>query len=334
MAGEVTGNEVLTYADWSTRMGSDKKLDKIIEVLEQPQEIVSDILVMQCNDGTGHKTTIRTGYPEAAWRQLNKGVGKVKSTTAQFRDSCGMLEIYSEVDKSLADLTGDPNGFRASEAKPVMYGMSKQMAETIFYGNTNINPERFLGLAPRYSTVDKAKAASAENVVDAGGTGTDNTSMWLLTFGEHSMHGLMPKGSKMGLQHTDKGQVTLEDDDGGQYEGYREHYKWDLGLTVRDWRYNARVANIDVSLLSTDMDYLKSLLWALIEAEEKIPELGTGKTIWYCNKTVRTALRHAILEKVANNLTWETVNGKRVLVFDNFPVHLCDALLNTEERVV
>ncbi len=43
--------------------------------------------------------------------------------------------------------------------------------------------------------------------------------------------------------------MTLEDANGGKYEGYRTHYKWDNGLALRDWRYVVRIANIDVSNL-------------------------------------------------------------------------------------
>ena len=49
------------------------------------------MLWMQCNDGAGHKTTVRTGLPTATWRLLNYGVVKSKSTTAQVRDSTGMV---------------------------------------------------------------------------------------------------------------------------------------------------------------------------------------------------------------------------------------------------
>ena len=38
---------------------------------------------------TGHRTTIRTGLPESAWRLLNYGVQPSKSVTAQVTDTCG-----------------------------------------------------------------------------------------------------------------------------------------------------------------------------------------------------------------------------------------------------
>jgi hypothetical protein len=52
------------------------------------------------------------------------------------------------------------------------------------------------------------------------------------------------------------------------------------------------------------------------------------------NRTLREKLRLGILEKVSTNLTWETVEGKRVMTFDDIPVRRTDALINTETRVV
>ncbi|WP_337238094.1 major capsid protein, partial [Salmonella enterica] len=75
-------------------------------------------------------------------------------------------------------------------------------------------------------------------------------SIWLVVWGENTVHGIFPKGQKAGIQMEDKGQVTLKDVNGGKYEGYRTHYKWDNGLALRDWRYVVRIANIDVSNLS------------------------------------------------------------------------------------
>jgi hypothetical protein len=81
-------------------------------MLAQDNEIMDDICSEKGNLPTGHKTTIRTGLPEATWRKLYGGVKRSKSTTAQIVDTCGMLEAYSEVDKALADLNGNTKAFR------------------------------------------------------------------------------------------------------------------------------------------------------------------------------------------------------------------------------
>ena len=81
----------LTYADWAKRMGDDYRIAAIIELLSQTNEILDDMLVVEGNLPTGHKTTVRTGLPQATWRLLNQGVPNAKSTTAQIVDTCGNL---------------------------------------------------------------------------------------------------------------------------------------------------------------------------------------------------------------------------------------------------
>ena len=208
----------------------------MIELLGQTNEMLTDMLWMQCNDGAGHKTTVRTGLPTATWRLLNYGVQRSKSTTAQARDATGMLEAYSDIDKAIADLNGNTAEFRLSEDMAFVETMNQGMQASVVYGNTAVNPERFTGLGPRFNTVTVANAQTAANVIDAGGTGSTNSSIWLIGWGQNTCHGIFPNGSKAGLQVRDLGELELRDQNLNPYQGYRTHFKWDCGLTVRDWR--------------------------------------------------------------------------------------------------
>lgn len=324
------GTQAATLTDIAKRLDANGKIDTIVEMLNETNEILDDMKFVEGNLPTGHKTTMRTGLPQAAWRLLNYGVPQSKSTTQQVMDTCGMLEAYAEVDKSLADLNGNTGAFRLSEDRAFLEAMNQEMARTLFYGDTSKTPERFTGLAPRYSTLDPKKAATAENVIDAGGTAANKlTSIYLVCWGENTIHGIYPKGSKAGFQHTDKGQQTLKDDNGGQYEGYRTHYKWDIGLTLRDWRYVVRVANIDLATITDDQ-----LIEVLIRASEALPDQKLGNPVFYMNKQVRTRLRLARLNKENVRLSFDNVEGKKVMNFDEIPVKRCDAIMNTEARVI
>ena len=117
---------------------------------------------------TGHKTTIRTGLPSAAWRMLNYGVQPSKSDTAQITDACGMLEAYAEVDKALVELNGNAAAFRLSEDRAFLEAMNQEMASTLFYGNEKTHPATFTGLAPRFSELSADRARSGYNVLSAG----------------------------------------------------------------------------------------------------------------------------------------------------------------------
>lgn len=321
-----------TLMDVASRT-EDKQIGVIAELLKENNEILDDMVMIEGNLPTGNKTTVRTGLPQATWRLLNYGVQPSKSKTAQITDTCGMLEAYAEVDKSLADLNGNSNQFRLSEDVAFLEAMNQEMAKTIFYGDTSVEPEKFVGLAPRYNTLDTKKAASAKNVLDAGGT-ANLTSIYLVVWGSNTVHGIYPKGSQAGLKHEDKGQVTIHDADGGNYEGYRTHYKWDIGLTVRDWRYVVRVANIDVTKLTKDAKAGADLIDLMISAEELIPNLSAGRACWYMNRQVRTFLRKQMNEAHKYQITDNANEGGKITTsFDGIPVRRVDALMNTEAQV-
>lgn len=320
-----------TLIDVASRLDPQLNIDKIVELLAATNPILNDMSFLEGNLPTGHKTTVRTGLPSVTWRKLYGGVQPSKSTTAQVTDSCGMLEAYAEVDKALADLNGNAAAFRLSEDKAFIEAMSQEMAQTLFYGNESTEPEAFTGFAPRYNSLS---AQNGDNIINASGSGSDNTSIWLVVWGPNTCHGIYPKGSTGGVQMRDLGEVTVENVDGasGRAQMYRSHYRWDCGLTLRDWRYVVRIANIDVSDLNT-VSNTKNLITWMIQAAERIPSFGAGRAAFYCNRTIREKLRLGILEKVSSNLTFESVAGKRVMMFDEIPVVRTDAILNTESAV-
>lgn len=323
-----------TLLDLRTRMDPDDSIARIIEMLGQTNEIIDDMVWLEGNLPTGHRTTVRTGLPSVTWRKLYGGVQPSKSTTAQVTDSCGMLEAYAEVDKALADLNGNTEAFRMSEDRSFIEAMNQEFAQTLIYGNEGTEPEAFTGFAPRYN--DQA-ALNGENIITSAATpdASDNTSMWLVVWGPNTVHGIYPKGSNAGLKMTDKGQVTVENIDGasGRMEAYRTHYRWDTGLTVRDWRYIVRI-NFDLEDMVKDAASGPDLTDLMVQALELIPSLSAGRPAFYCNRTVKTWLRRQAINKVKNSsLTIDTLAGKPATMFDGVPIRRCDQILNTETGI-
>lgn len=151
-----------TLADLAKRQDPDGKIAQIIEILNIQNEMLLDIPWMGANDGTGHKTTIRSGLPAGTWRKLNYGVQPEKSTTVQVRDGTGMLETYAEVDRSLVDLSDDKAAWMMSEHKAFLEGMSQTMATQLIYGDASINPERSPAW-PRASTCCRPRTATTSS---------------------------------------------------------------------------------------------------------------------------------------------------------------------------
>ncbi|MBT2339528.1 MULTISPECIES: major capsid protein [Pseudomonas] len=322
-----------TLLDKFSREDSQKKIMKIVELMAKRNDILMDAEYQECNDGSKHKTTMRSGIPEPAWRLFNKGVQPSKSTTVPVLDTTGMMEDYGKVDKALADLSGNADAFRVSENIAKLQGFNNKASRYMFYGNTASEPEAFLGLSPRYN--DKS-AESGANIIDAGGTGSTNTSIWFVTWGEMTTHLLYPKGSVAGFQHKNLGEDTVTDGNGGEFQAYRDHFKWDIGMSVRDWRANARIANIDVTTLTRDGATGANIIDLMIDAMYRLdnPDQGEGRTVIYANRTIQSWLHKQAMNSKNVNLTIGEYGGKKIPEFLGIPIKRVDALLNTEARVV
>lgn len=328
------GGNVVTLADWAKRLDPDGKVPEIVELLEQTNEILLDMHFKEGNLPTGHRTTVRTGLPTVAWRLLNQGVQPSKSTTAQIDEQCGMLEAWSEVDCDLAKLNGNVADFRFSEAQAFIEAMNQEMASTLFYGNSSIDPEEFTGLSVRYSD---STATNGRNIIKGGGSGSDNTSIWLILWGDNTVHGIFPKGSKAGLEHFDHGEVTVETTAGiagTRMRAYQDQWKWKCGIALKDWRYVVRIPNIDVSNL-VGQSSAADLTELMIKALWRIPTMGLGRPVFYMNRTVAQMLDIQRRDdvKAGGQLGYEEVDGKKVMTFRGIPIRICDALLDSEAVV-
>jgi len=346
------GPNYLTLSDWAKTRDPDGKTAVYVDLLSQTNEILDDVLWRECNKATSHETTVMTGLPTVTWRQLYQGVQPSKSTKAKIIDTCGMLEAFSVVDQSLADLEDDQAQFRLEEGYSFIESMSQTMSSALMYSNALATPEQIMGLSPRYSTVDPTVAQTANNVIDAGGVGSTNASIWLGVWGPLTGFGLLPKGSKAGLTHEDLGKdyAPAYDANNRSYKAYWDHYKWDAGLTVRDWRYFARICNIDVTLLGTAG--AANLINALIRLVNRIPTMpagvsavqktddprggmiSMGRPAIYVNRVIRTYLEIQALNKFNVLLKLEEWDGKTILTFRGVPIRTVDSLLSTEARVV
>lgn len=329
------GNTYLTLADLYKQQGPDGQVvSDIIEMLAEVNPILDDMMVQECNDGTKHLTTVRTGIPAGTWRRLYQGVQPSKSTNKQVHDTTGMLEAWSEVDAKLVALSRNPGQFRLNEAQAFIEGLSQDVATTLFYGNTDTDPEQFMGLAPRFNSTS---AENGSQIIDAGGSGTDNTSIWFVVWGDRTCHGLYPAGTSAGLSRKDLGEETKENTDGSLYRVFREQFMWDVGLSVRDWRYVVRIANIDVSVLTgaTPVDLYPFMRNAYYQLQQR--RVAGGRPAIYCNRDVLEALDRENTNAGASDnyirLRPMEIEGKEVLSYRGIPVRETDAIVNTEAQV-
>ena len=298
----------------------------IAEVLSQSNDIISDAVVVESSLDSGHEYAVRTGIPEGTWRRAYQGIEPAKATTKVVVEGYGTLSAYSVVDKLIAEKGGNLQAVRTGQSKAIIAGMSNTMAHNIIYGNAGTTPERFTGLAARYSALSGAE--SSNNVINAGGsTNGQNSSIYLVVWDTDKVFTFFPKGSKAGIQRVDHGLVNHVDASGNEYPAYKEYFEWKLGLAVQDWRFAGRICNIDVTSVPS------TLIDDMCELEEKIQSLQLGKPVWYMNRTVKAALRKLASSKQNVQYTPDQITSRPIMTFNEIPVHVCDAIADTENVV-
>jgi hypothetical protein len=306
------------------------QFNPIIEMLMEMNPILDDAIAVECNKGTTHLHTVRTGLPTVTWGRLYQGIPNSKGTTAQVEDTTGFVEGLSTVDKRLLDLSTNEGAVRMSEAQAYLEAMSNEVGSKIFYGNTASDPEEFMGLAPRFNDLS---ASNGNQIIDAGGTGSKNTSVWFVTWGDNQCQLLYPKGTQAGLQRDDMGEQRVLDPNGNAYYAKEEKFTWHVGLAVKDWRYVSRIANVD---LSAGVDLYNFMRKAYYQLQNR--RVAGGKIAIYCNRDVLETLDALATNAGTSDnfvrLTPMQIEGKEVMTYRGIPIRETDALLNTEARVV
>jgi len=306
----------------------------VIEMLKEMNPILDDAIAVECNKGTSHLHTVRTGLPTVTWGKLYQGIPQGKSRTAQVEDTTGFVEGLSTIDQRLLDLSTNEGAVRLSEAMSYLEAMNQEVATKMFYGNTATDPEEFMGLSPRFNSLS---ASNGNQIIDAGGTGSDNTSIWFVTWGDNQTCLLYPKGTKAGVSREDMGKQRLTDGSGNAYYGKEEKFTWHVGLAVKDWRYVSRIANVDVSNMQAGSvalyDFMRKAYYQLQNRR-----VAGGKLAIYCNRDVLEALDALAVNQGASDnfvrLKPMEIEGKEVMTYRGIPIRETDAIVNTEARVV
>ncbi len=308
------------------------KAGQIIELMNKTNDIMDDVPWMEANQTDGHLTRIRTSLPAVHWRRLYQGTPPSKSQWSQVKEGCGILEAVMELDVEELRLYGERDrSFRMSEGVAFAEAMRQKVASTLFYGDSNINPDEFNGLAMRYPS------SNSGNVLNAGGSDAGGcTSIWLVAWGAHTVHGIYPKGSTGGLSHQDLHSYMAQDPEGRKYQVVGDKYNWRCGLAVRDWRAIVRIANVPVAALGKrkgESGFI-DLQRLTIEARNKMPQHLRQKAIWYANADVLTALELQNSDSGNVQLLYgEYFDARAVPVLHGRPVRQCDAILGTEDAV-
>lgn len=334
----------LTLADLYKRQDPNGSIADIMEVLNNTsQDIMRDWVMVECNDGTKHVHSIRTGLPSVSWGALYEGIAQSKSMTQQVQDNTGVVEALSTIDKRLLDLAGsNAAAVRMSESRPFIEAMAQELVTAMFYHNPATDVRKPRGLAARMGTI--ATSGAGAQIVDALGVDSDNTSIWFVTWSPNDFFALYPKGTRAGIQQEDKGEQRVLDASSNPYYVMEEMISAHVGFALKDWRNVSRIANIDVSNLRAGSvkiyDFMRKAYYKLHARRQSkvMDQADAGRTVIYCNRDVLEALDGLATNAGSTDnftrLRPMEIEGKEVLSYRGIPIRETDAILNTESRVV
>lgn len=341
----------LTLADVGRRMDPGGKIADMAELMSQCNEIDEDAPLVKGNLTTGHVVTLRTALPKGTLRRFNQGVGYTKSSAAQITFGMAMLDAYSQIDKRLADLGGNTNANREKEDVAHMEGMSQQWTGFLMYGNAWTTPEQFSGFSTYFSAI--ANTPNGVNVFDAGGTGSSNTSIWLIGWGDQTCYEIYPDGTKAGLIFENKGDVVPAFTSNGtaRYEAYTSYFSRNGGLAIEDWRYVIRMANFDTTTAGLAGPTPPDIFAIMSKSVVRLPTAGrmvSGivktdapdrvapniRLKFYCDRTAREYMDIQAIRDKNVLLRPEDYAGRPIVNFRNIAIGVVDQILDTESRVV
>ena len=320
-----TGNTIIEMAKMISPTG---KQMEMAEVLTKEVSILHDVVFSPSNDIWGHKSLEEASEDTAEWRGLNEHVASGSELANENYDTMGILERFSEADIEYIDNMPNPSLARLQKAKGKIRAMGRALCSGLLYSNNKTAPKQPHGIAPRLNSTGRY-------VLSNGDTAT-LTSIYVITHGEDSFHGIYPMNSEAPdsefvIRHKDLGQKLITDSSGDHLLKYVDNFKFKGGWVVEDYRGIGRVANIN-SANAANSAFEDNL----IKLTDRM--MITDKTVIYMNETMISASRIRMKDK--NNVRWEPgkgegLFGRPVLMFDQIPVRKIDSriLLNSELQI-
>lgn len=323
--------------------GMGRYIDVIETMNDTSQDIMDDWSWMPCNSGTKHTRSIRTGLPSSSWGALYEGIPQSKADKQTVDDTTGFVRSLATVDKVQLDLYADNEvAIRAAEARAHIESMAQELVRSMFYYDPATNVRHPKGLGARFGK--KATSGAGAQIIDAGGTGSDNTSIWMVEWGYDGLSVIYPKGTVGGIQRENKGQQRVLDANGNPYYVEEELFSAHVGFSLGDWQRVSVIRNIDVSdLMAGNVDLYRWMRKAYYKLKSRrvnkvMDQSAPGRLAVYANRDVLEALdalgTNAGASDNFTRLRPMEIQGKEVLTYRGMPLRETDAILNTEARVV
>lgn len=306
-----------TLLDLAIMSGNDQLVGLIDETTKQIPEIsgltedgqrIPNVANARPMKGLFYKTLVRVELPTVTFRNANQGSSRGKARYEERVVQAFILNPRWECDQAVAD-DHDPGGapaFISLEAGAITEAAFQTLGRQFFYGQSGANAADAKGHPGLMNSVH------ADYRVNAGGTGTDCSTIWAVKFGPQHVQWVYGNGGSLTM-----GQPRLEtiyDDDGDALDGYVQSMLARPGLQVGSTRSVGCVANIDDAHPATD-----DMVFTLLSKMKVRPD------VLFMHREVREHIRTS---RTATNATGSP--APTPMEIGNIPVAVTESIVRTE----
>jgi hypothetical protein len=237
------------------------------------------------------------------------------------------MESISVLDVRLAKMGGNPAAARASEDLAFRQGFNNLFETTTWYGNTETDPEKWMGFSPRFDLSRRVRRADRSAWHRDRRLGPEQLLVHRLGPRLRLRHLRRGPGRRLHIEELPVDLVT--DEDGKEFRAYRTAFDWECGLAVANPLHVVRVPNIDSSAVSASSNLI---IQGLTKGYHQLKR--GGRTVGYCNPFVQTYL-HLQAQYVAINGTLSVDNpaGMPVVSIFGVPIRTSQGLTSSEAIV-
>lgn len=290
---ELEQNVAYTLVDLKQGHDPQGNVAKIIDTLWEhgQQDLMKDMKWMMADDLTTHSFLQTLYLPKGSFTGIGIGIPREKVGTKPVREDIFMLQGRSDIDVRLLRKSPNPEAFMANRNMLYLKGMLKNFNAQFFFGRSGlalypVADEK----APQGILIRHNALSMADNVHNAGGTGSDLGSIYLVKHGEDGLYLCFPRDGKDFITETPLPPHDAFDDLGNPYTVISTEYTIQFGICKADPLAVQRVCNI--KKVGTANIFDEDLVIRAIENLE-----NTEGAVLYFPKAIHTQARITLKDK-------------------------------------
>lgn len=309
------------------------------DTLFEQTPLLRDAPVYPGNEKMGHSGSRLTAMPAPAFRKVSGYTTPGTATWSPYTEDISIVDGSAVIPDDVRRIEGIEKVAYIERAH--RQGFMQAIEGHMFQGTTSTAPEKYRSFNERYKTPDNdtgsnspenpdVSAGADPNVYDAGGTGSDTTSIWFFRWGREQVHLITPSGdSQMGVVEKDKGLQT-QWSTATHRDVWVKTYEWWHGIATPNMKCAARIRNIESGIDSIDAGLKKLIFRCLNEGMDQ----GEGTIFMYIPPRLKTHFE--ILLEAKQNVIFSRDNPYNVAMpmwGGTVPIRVCKKIPITETAV-